>query len=312
MNEGAHRLFCFGYGYSCDYLGYALQQAGGWEVAGTTRDFAKKALMHERGIRAYIFDYSKPLNDPQMFLRGTTHLLISTPPGDDGDPVFLMHQDDILRHHDTLRWVGYLSSTAVYGDRGGGWVDESAEATPTSKRGSRRALAEEQWLSLHKKHGLPVHVFRLAGIYGPGRSALDSVRAGVARRIDKPGHAFSRVHVDDIVGALIASMLNPAPGEIYNVCDDNAAPSHEVIKHACELLGLTPPPLIPFEDAGMAPIALSFYKDNKRVRNEKIKNALGVTLRYPDYRDGLRACLEAERHARQMLEHAHAEGSFGG
>lgn len=308
MNEAAQRLFCFGYGYSCDYLGYALQQAGGWEIAGTTRDLGKKALMHERDIRAYIFDYSKPLNDPLLFLKGVTHLLISTPPDDEGDPVFIMHADDILRH-DTLKWVGYLSSTSVYGDRGGAWVDETTEPVPNSKRGSRRLLAEEQWLSLQKKHGLPVHIFRLAGIYGPGRSALDSVRAGVARRIDKPGHAFSRIHVDDIVGALLASMLNPAPGEIYNVCDDNAAPSHEVIKYACELLGLTPPPLIPFEDAGMAPIALSFYKDNKRVRNDKIKEALGVVLRYPDYRAGLRACLEAEHRAHEMLDHA---GGFGG
>jgi len=311
MTEGAHRLFCFGYGYSCDYLGYALQQAGGWEIAGTTRDLHKRALMLERNIRAYIFDYFKPLNDPKLFLKDVTHLLISTPPGDEGDPVFLMHADDIVAHMDTLKWVGYLSSTSVYGDRGGGWVDEKTEVVPSSKRGTRRAIAEEQWLSLHKKHGLPVHVFRLAGIYGPGRSALDSVRAGVARRIDKPGHAFSRIHIDDIVGALIASMLNPAPGQIYNVCDDNAAPSHEVIKYACELLGITPPPLIPFDEAGMVPIAISFYKDNKRVRNDKIKSELGVALRYPDYKAGLRACLEAEHRAHEMLQHDHA-GGFGG
>jgi nucleoside-diphosphate-sugar epimerase len=223
-----------------------------------------------------------------------THLLVSTPPDDHGDPTFLMHADDILALP-TLKWVGYLSSTGVYGDRDGGWVDESSEVRPTSKRGSRRAKAEDQWMSLFFKNGLPVHIFRLAGIYGPGRSALDSVRAGVARRIDKPGHAFSRVHVDDIVQVLIASMNKPNPGAIYNIADDNAAPSHEVIAHACELLGLAPPPLIPFDEADMVPIARSFYADNKRVRNDRIKNELGVELLYPDYRSGLAACLAWER-----------------
>lgn len=296
-----HSLFCFGYGYTCDYLGHALQQEGGWAVAGTTRDPDKKALMQDRGVRAYLFDYSKPLNDPALFLQGVTHLLVSTPPDDEGDPVFLMHADDILRHRG-LEWVGYLSSTSVYGDRSGEWVDETDAALPSSRRGSRRERAEQQWLSLHKSHGLPVHVFRLAGIYGPGRSALDSVRAGVARRIEKPGHAFSRVHVDDIVRTLIASMHRPAPGEIYNVCDDNAAPSHEVIRYACEMLGIAAPPLLQFDEIDMAPIARSFYKDNKRIRNDKIKTALGVTLRYPDYRSGLQACLEAERQAGRAAE----------
>ncbi len=293
------KLFCFGYGYSCDYLGYALQRAGGWEVAGTTRDTEKRALMRERGIKSFLFDYEKPLNDPKLFLDGVTHLLISTPPNDTGDPAFVMHEDDIAQLQ-SLEWIGYLSSTAVYGDHGGGWVDESTELQPSSKRGSRRAKAEGQWMSLYKACGLPVHIFRLAGIYGPGRSALDSVRAGVARRIDKPGHAFSRIHVDDIVQVLMASMLNHAPGSIYNLADDNAAPSHEVIKYACEMLGLNVPPLIPFAEADMAPIARSFYSDNKRIHNDKIKQELGVTLRYPDYRSGLQACLESEQQAQAL------------
>jgi nucleoside-diphosphate-sugar epimerase len=294
MSASNGSLFCFGYGYSGDHLGHALREIGGWQVSGTTRDLEKKAQMQEHGIRAFLFDYQKPLNDPQLFLRGVTHLLVSTPPDDHGDPTFLMHADDILALP-TLKWVGYLSSTGVYGDRDGGWVDESSEVRPTSKRGSRRAKAEDQWMSLFFKNGLPVHIFRLAGIYGPGRSALDSVRAGVARRIDKPGHAFSRVHVDDIVQVLIASMNKPNPGAIYNIADDNAAPSHEVIAHACELLGLAPPPLIPFDEADMVPIARSFYADNKRVRNDRIKNELGVELLYPDYRSGLAACLAWER-----------------
>ena len=151
-------------------------------------------------------------------------------------------------------------------------------------------------MTMFFKHALPVHIFRLAGIYGPGRSALDSVRAGVARRIEKKGHAFSRIHIDDIVNVLMASIAKPNPGAIYNMADDNAAPSHEVIAYACELLGLVPPPLIAFEDADMVPMARSFYADNKRVRNDRIKNELGVQLKYSDYRAGLIGCLEFERH----------------
>ncbi len=301
MSKADRKLFCFGYGYSCDYIGYALQQAGGWKIAGTTRDMDKKSLMKERGIKAVIFDYEKPLDNPDHFFKDVTHLLISTPPNDAGDPVFLMHAEDILRQN-TIEWVGYLSSTSVYGDRGGDWVDENTELLPSNKRGSRRAKAEKQWLSLYEAYNLPVHIFRLAGIYGPGRSALDSVRAGMARRTDKPGHVFSRIHVDDIVQVLIASMNTIHPGGVYNICDDHAAASHEVIEYACHLLGLEPPPLIPFDDIDMAPIARSFYSENKRVRNDKIKTELGVNLHYPNFKSGLKACFEAEEHAASMEE----------
>lgn len=292
---GQKKLFCFGYGYTCDYLGHALQHMGGWSVAGTTRDPEKKSELIARGVDAHIFDYEHPLSDPAAFFEGTTHILISTPPNDEGDPTFYTHADDILRIP-TLEWIGYLSTTGVYGDRDGAWVDETADIAPTSKRGSRRALAEEQWFSLAQTHGLPVHAFRLAGIYGPGRSALDSVRAGIARRINKPGHAFNRIHVEDIVQVLLASIANPSAPNWYNVADDNPAPSHEVIAYACELLGLPVPTMLDFDKADLAPIALSFYKDNKRVRNDKIKEELGVQLRYPDYRSGLEACLRAEEH----------------
>lgn len=290
------KLFCFGYGYTCDYLGHALMEEGGWQISGTTRDPDKKKILVERGIRAHLFDYEHPLSDPHEYLKDTTHLLISTPADDEGDPSFLMHAQDILSIP-TLEWVGYLSTTGIYGDREGGWVDESSEIRPSSKRGSRRALAEQQWFSLLTSYGLPVHSFRLAGIYGPGRSALDSVRAGVARRINKPGHAFNRIHVEDIVQVLRASIERPAPGQCYNLADDDPVPSHEVIAYACALLGVAVPRLIPFEEADMAPIALSFYKDNKRVRNDKIKQALGIRLIYPDFRKGLEGCLAAERHS---------------
>lgn len=292
MTELPHHLFCFGYGYTCNHLGDRLRREG-WRISGTTRDNDKKADLRARGIKAWLFDYQKPLGDPAVFLDGVTHLLISTPPDDDGDPAFNIHANDIL-DIPSLRWVGYLSSTSVYGDRAGSTVDESTVAEPSSKRGSRRARAEAQWLSLYHERGLPVHIFRLAGIYGPGRSAIDTIRAGLARRIDKPGQTFSRIHVDDIAEVLRASMMKPNPGAIYNIADDCPAPSHEVIAYACELLGMPVPPLIPYEEADLTPMARSFYSDNKRVRNERVKTELGVTLKYPDYRSGLRACLEED------------------
>lgn len=280
-----------------DYLGHALKEAdNSWTIGGTTRDEERRRELLARRIRARIFDYQHPIPDPVERFKRFSHLLICTPPDDNGDPVFNTHAHDLL-NLPNLKWVGYLSSTGVYGDRGGGQVTEQSEVRPISQRGSRRALAEKQWLSLYHKYGLPVHIFRLSGIYGPGRSALDSVRAGVARRIDKPGHVFNRIHVEDIVQVLLASFENPNPGSVYNLADDYPAPSHEVIAEACSLLRINVPPLIPFDQADMAPIALSFYKDNKHVINNKIKNELGISLKYPDYKAGLVGCLAAEAHA---------------
>ena len=294
-----NKLFCFGYGYTCTFLGQALKQAGEangeeWTLAGTTRNMSKRTALREAGIEAHIFDKDKPLADPNLWLRDTTHLLISTPPDHEGDYTFEIHADDILRLMPNVKWVGYLSTTGVYGDRDGAWVDETSEMRPSSIRGTRRLLAEEQWISLFKEAGLPVHIFRIAGIYGPGRSAIDSVRVGIARRIMKAGHAFCRIHVEDLVATLMASMKNPHPGQIYNLADDEAAPSHEVIAYAARLLGRDPPPLVRFEDANLAPITLSFYSDNKRVSNAKIKKDLGITLKYPNYRLGLEECLQIE------------------
>ncbi len=310
MMDKSKRLFCFGYGYTCDYLGHALQRTGGWTVSGTTRDPDKRRMLLAQRIRAHLFDYEHPLPDPYFVLRDVTHLLISTPPDDTGDPTFAMHGEDLLRLPN-LEWVGYLSTTGVYGDRNGGWVDENSEIRPTSRRGSRRVRAEEQWYSLFEYYGLPLHIFRLSGIYGPGRSALDSVRAGVARRIDKPGQAFNRIHVEDIVQVLKTSFDRPRPGAIYNLADDEPEPSHEVIRYACELLGIKAPPLIPYDEADMAPIARSFYQDNKRIKNDLIKQELGVALKYPNFRDGLIGCLDAERHA-GINAFRHASASMGG
>jgi hypothetical protein len=311
MSTAPRKLFCFGFGYTCEFLANALVESGPWLIAGTTRDLHKKNQMRERGYASYIFDYEKPLGDPRHFFNGVTHVLISTPPGDGGDPAFLAHANDLLKIP-TLEWVGYLSSTAVYGNRNGAWVDENTEVQPANKRGSRRAAAETQWLEMHRKHGLPAHIFRIAGIYGPARSALDSVRTGIARRIDKPGHAFSRIHIDDIVQVLKASIAKPNPGRIYNLCDDLATPSHEVIAYACEMLGIEPPPLLPYEETDMAPIARSFYSDNKRVSNQRIKEELGIVLKYPDYRSGLQACLAAEKDAAFMIAHGAPGGMAAG
>lgn len=288
------RLFCFGLGYTAMALAERLG-AEGWRVAGTCRSEEKRASLAARGIEARLFGHGGRL-DARAALAGATHILSSVPPGGGappiGDPVIAAHGADLALLKG-VQWIGYLSTTGVYSDRAGGWVDERSELLPTGERGRRRVAAEAQWLDLWRKRGLPVHVFRLAGIYGPGRSALDAVRAGSAKRIDKPGQVFSRIHVADIAEVLAASIARPNPGAIYNVCDDDPAPPETVIVEACRLLGVAPPPLVPFEraKAGMSEMALSFYADSKRVRNDRIKKELGVALKYPSYKDGLRALL---------------------
>lgn len=291
MPEPPSRLFVFGLGYSALRLARALL-ADGWSVAGTCREPATRAALRERGIEAHLFDRVHPL-DPSVLAAGATHLLSSVPPDEAGDPALDCHGGDIARI-DGLLWAGYLSTTGVYGDRGGARVDETDPPRPTSARARRRIAAEDGWLALHRTRGVPVHVFRLAGIYGPRRSALDQVRAGTARRIVKPGHAFSRIHVDDIVDVLRASMARPDPGAIYNVCDDEPAPSSDIIAHACRLLGVAPPPEISFDAAELSAMSRSFFAENRRVANDRIKRDLGVRLRYPSYREGLAAILAEE------------------
>ncbi|MFQ6016873.1 MAG: SDR family oxidoreductase [Kiloniellaceae bacterium] len=289
---GESRLFCFGLGYSARVLAARLM-ARGWHIAGTTRSAEKAAALEAAGIEAFLFGRDRPLDDPAAALARTTHLLSSVPPDDDGDPVTSRHGADIA-DCSGLVWAGYLSTTGVYGDRGGGWVDEGSDLRPTGERGRRRVTAERAWLDLHRQRGLPLHVFRLAGIYGPGRNALAGVRAGTAKRIDRPGQVFGRIHVADIAAVLEASMARPNPGRIYNLCDDNPAPPAEVIEYACKLLGVAAPPLIPFDRAELSAPGLSFYRDNKRVSNRRIKEELGVELAYPDYKAGLKALLAAQ------------------
>ncbi len=290
--EPASRLFCFGLGYSAGALARRLRPRG-WRIAGTTRHEAAVAALAADGVEAFVFDWDHPLADPAAALAGTTHLLLSIPPDETGDPAAELHGRDIAACRG-IAWAGYLSTTGVYGDRAGGQVDEAAALEPTSARAERRVAAERAWFELRHGSGLPLHVFRLAGIYGPGRSVLDQVRAGTAQRVDKPGQVFSRIHVDDLAAVLEASIARPSPGRVYNVCDDAPAPPAEVIAYACELLGREAPPLVPFQAAGLSPMARSFYRDNKRVSNRRIKEELGVTLAHPDYKAGLEAILKAE------------------
>jgi nucleoside-diphosphate-sugar epimerase len=273
------KLLCFGLGYSAQALMRRLGPE--WTVTGTTRS-SDGALLH--------FDREHGLGKAEF--AGVTHILVSIPPEERGDPVIDGHAGDITGLT-SLRWIGYLSTTGVYGTRDGGWVDENSELRPTGPRGERRVAAEAGWLDLWRRHGVPVHIFRLAGIYGPGRSAFDALRACTAKRIDSSGQVFSRIHVDDIASVLLASIARPRPGAIYNVGDDEPAAPAEVVAFAASRLGVDPPPLVPLADAELSSMARSFYADNKRVANALIKTELGVTLAYPDYRAGLAAILSA-------------------
>lgn len=281
-------LFCFGIGYSAMALSRRLDIAG-WRVSGTCRDPARRAALAALGIEAALFDGSAPMDRPAL-LADATHILLSIPPGETGDPARLHHAADIAAAG-AARWVGYLSTTGVYGNRDGGWVDEDADLRPSSPRSERRVAAERAWLDWGTQTGIPVQVFRLAGIYGPGRSVADQVRKGTARRIARPGHLFSRIHVEDIATVLAASIARPHGGAIYNVCDDEPAAPSDVIRYACELLAIEPPPEIPFDEADLSPMAQSFWADNRRVRNDRIKRELGVALAFPDYRVGIRTIL---------------------
>lgn len=272
-------LLSIGHGYSAQALARRLIPQG-WQVIGTTRSRAKADLMRAEGVEPLLLPASLA---PAM--GRATHILSSVAPDDAGDPILRDHAAEL----GTARpvWAGYLSTTAVYGDHDGGWVDETTPLAPTTRRGKARVEAEAAWAALR----LPLHIFRLAGIYGPGRGPFEKVRDGSARRIIKAGQVFSRIHVEDIAQVLEASIRHPDPGAVYNVCDDDPAPPEDVIGHAADLLGLPLPPAIAYEEAEMTPMARSFYAESKRVRNDRIKTGLGVRLIYPTYREGLAALL---------------------
>jgi nucleoside-diphosphate-sugar epimerase len=285
------RLFCFGLGYTAERLARQLH-AQGFAIAGTTRDVARKAATLEQPTwELFEFDADAPLADPERALAGTTHLLHSIMPDEHGDPVLRWHADwlDALPRSQ-LRFIGYLSTTGVYGDHGGAWVDEDSPRCPSKPRTYRRVVAEDAWLARGAA------VFRLAGIYGPGRSAIEKVASGTAMRVVKPGKLFNRIHVDDAVLVLEAAIARstherPQHGRAYNVSDGHPAEAAAVITHAAELLGVAPPPEVAFEQAELSAMARSFWQDDVRVANTRIICELGVELAYPDYRSGLAACV---------------------
>ena len=277
-------LLSLGHGYSAQALAARLLPDG-WRVTGTTRSEDKAAKLAKQGVKALLW----PGGPVEGALETTTHLLTSIAPRDGSDPVLDRLQDQFEDAADNFEWVGYLSTIGVYGDHQGGWVDEDTPLTPATKRGQDRVEAEAAWNALAERTGLPLHIFRIAGIYGPGLGPFEKVRSGKARRIIKPGQVFSRIHVEDIAQVLHASIKAPNPGAVYNLCDDDPAPPQDVLSYAASLLGVEEPPEVAFEDAEMTPMARSFYAESKRVRNDRIKSELGVTLKYPNYRLGLEA-----------------------
>jgi nucleoside-diphosphate-sugar epimerase len=282
-------LLSFGHGFSAQALSRLLVPQD-WRVIGTTRSEDKAVALMNSGVEPRIW----PGADMAPALNAATHILISAAPDEDGDPVLAKLETEITKRAGQFEWVGYLSTTGVYGDHQGDWVDENSPLTPATQRGIARVKAEAAWAAIPN---LPLHIFRLAGIYGPGRGPFAKVRNGTARRIIKEGQVFSRTHVADIARILQASIQQPNPGAAYNVCDDDPAPPEDVIAYAAKLLGMPIPTAEDFATAEMTAMARSFYAESKKVRNDRIKDELGVELLYPDYRSGLKSLFAQEMSA---------------
>ncbi|WP_067336892.1 SDR family oxidoreductase [Stappia indica] len=280
------RLFVFGLGYSADAFVRRISSRCE-KITATTRSEEKAARLAERGIAPVLFDGTAPSEAVRAALADATHVLVSIAPGEAGDPVLAHHAADLAAARPN--WVGYLSTVGVYGNHDGGWVDEETPCRPVSRRSRQRVEAEEAWLAFAADHDVPVQIFRLSGIYGPGRNAFMNFEKGTARRLIKPGQVFNRIHVEDIAGALEAAVEAAPVTRIFNVTDDEPAPPQDVVSYAAELLGVAPPPEQDFETAELSPMARSFYGENKRVSNERVKRELGYTFRYPDYRTALTA-----------------------
>jgi nucleoside-diphosphate-sugar epimerase len=280
-----HILLSVGHGYSAQALAERLLPQG-WKIIGTTRSPDKAHALAAQGIDPLIWP------DAPLPLDRVTHLLTSVAPRA-GEPV-LDAISSQLAQAGHLQWVGYLSTVGVYGDHGGEWVDEDTPCNAVSDRGLARIQAETAWQTICAHAGIRLHIFRLAGIYGPGRGPFEKLRSGRAQRVVKPGQYFSRIHYEDIGKALELGIRSEIGTRIFNLCDDTPAPPQDVLEHAAYLLGLDPPPIVRFEDADLSDMARSFYQDNKRVRNDRIKQELGLQLRYPDYKTGLASILKAQ------------------
>lgn len=286
------RLFCFGIGFSARALISRLDRRE-WAVGGTvTSDQAAAELRAQHDIEAFVFDGSRPAPGIREWLPGATHLVASVPPDASGDPVLVHHGSDIAEAPH-LDWIGYLSTIGVYGNRGGEWVDETIDPQPTSERSRYRRDAEIAWQKLAEATGKRCVLFRLAGIYGPGRSAVDTVRSGRAKRIVKPGQKFNRIHVEDIARVLEVSMAGRGTSGVYNLADDEPSPPQDVIAYAATLLGAPMPPEVAFDDPTLGAMTRSFFSESKLVRNDLLKRDLDLQLAYPNYREGLAAIVAA-------------------
>lgn len=279
-------LFCFGFGYCASYVAQRLAMRG-WTISGTATQDAGVAEINRRGYQGSIFDGKRPNPDVSGALRHATHILLSIPPSENGDPAWRIHGSDIA-DSPSIKWIGYFSTVGVYGDSAGGWIDEATQPHPGSERGQRRLKAENEWLELGSNTNKGVMIFRLPGIYGPGRSTLDDIRNGTARRIIKPGQVFNRIHVQDIASAVEAAIDRPSSGRTYNITDDEPSPPQDVVAYAASLLGVPPPPELDFATAKLSPMGQSFYSENKRIANTRMKAELGVQLQFPSYREGLK------------------------
>ncbi len=282
------RLVVLGHGYSAEAF---VRQGAFAHVAATVRTADKAARLRAAGVAAVPWSGGAPASELADALAKADALLVSIPAEDGGDPA-LPALGGLVAAAPNLGWIGYLSTVGVYGDHRGAVVTEASELRATSARGLNRIAAERAWLDLGARTGKAIHVMRLAGIYGPGRNQLEALRAGTQRRIVKPGQVFSRIHVEDIAGACHATLRHDGPGAVWNVADDEPAPPQDVVVFAAGLLGVAPPPEEPFETAALSPMARSFYMDSRRVSNAKLRNELGYALRFPTYREGLRALFE--------------------
>jgi len=283
-------IFIFGFGFTARALADVLDPSE-YQISATSRSPEGAAEITAFGAQGFVFsDERQPSADLKQAVSSATHILSSVPPGTMNDPV-LAALADTISDADDLQWLGYLSTIGVYGDHQGQWVDEATPAAPQSQRSKRRLSAERAWQQAAQKKGAPLSIFRLAGIYGPGRSAIDRVRAGAARCIIKPDQVFNRIHVGDAARIITASLDRPQNDGIYNLTDDLPAPPQDVIAYAAKIMDAPPPPHVAFEDANLSAMAKSFYSENKRVRNQRIKDDLGVTLQFPTYKQGLEAII---------------------
>lgn len=288
-------LFIFGIGYSADYVMQQLNKKGKWRFSGTVRSEEKAEALSEQGVEAFATG-SETLTlseHAKRALASATHLFITIPPNESGCPV-AQWMSDALEAGDTfpsLQWVGYCSSTGVYGDAYGKWVDETTPPAPVSASGKRRLLAEQQWQALYDAHLIPSHIFRIAGIYGPNRNAASRLLAGMEHITYAPDHFISRIHVEDIAQAVTASIASPQPFDVYNLADDTPAPTHVPIEYAAQQLHIAAPPRIPLAERELSEFARGMFKANKRVSSRYIQEKLGFSWYYPSYKEGLAACL---------------------